>query len=91
MVCAISILGPASARGAPGGSIPITATDLRLIRIQAELNAQHEARDRQADAFDAAVSRIEAINEAMVILIALAGLGASLVAIRRLGLPDGVQ
>lgn len=54
----------------------------RLLRVEAELAAQSEARDRQADAFDAATSRIEMIDGLLVAVIALAGIGGSLLAIR---------
>jgi hypothetical protein len=53
-----------------------------LVRIQAELNAQQEARDRQADAFAAAASRIEIVNGALVGVIALAGVLGAFLAIR---------
>lgn len=53
-----------------------------MVRIQTELNDEAEARDRQANAFDAAVSRIEMVNGALVAIIALAGVGGSLLAVR---------
>jgi hypothetical protein len=54
----------------------------RLLKVEAELTAQTEARNRQADAFDAATTRIEMVNSLLVAVIALAGIGGSLLAIR---------
>lgn len=54
----------------------------RLTRVEAELGAQAEARDRQADAFDAATSRIEIVNGALVGTIALATLLGAMLALR---------
>lgn len=54
----------------------------RLLEVEATLGAQREARDRQADAFDAAVARIEFVNGFLVVVLALAGIGGSLLAIR---------
>ena len=54
----------------------------RLLKVEAALEAQHEARDRQADAFDAAVARMEFLNAVLVAVIAIAGIGGSLLAIQ---------
>lgn len=58
------------------------ALQQKLISLEARLDAQEEARDRQADAFSAATSRIEIVNGALVGLIALAGVLGFLLAIR---------
>ncbi|HEX3241139.1 MAG TPA: hypothetical protein VHR18_13515 [Solirubrobacterales bacterium] len=55
---------------------------LRIIQLEAQVNAEQEARDRQADAFDATVSRIEFANGALVAFIAIAGIGGGLLTIR---------
>jgi hypothetical protein len=55
---------------------------LRLHELEAQLDAQQEARDRQADAFDAAATRVELINGAVVIVLALAGIFGTLLAMR---------
>jgi hypothetical protein len=54
----------------------------QVMRLQARLDAQSEARDRQADAFDAAASRMEVVNGALVGAITLAAVLGSLLAIR---------
>lgn len=85
-VAVLAVVGaqPAFALAAP--SAPETQTGrrlgARLVRLEADLDAQAEARDRQADAFDAAVSRIEMVNSMLIAVIALAGIGGSLLAIR---------
>jgi hypothetical protein len=70
---------PIPARAESATAPPV---NLRLVKLEAALAAQHEARDRQADAFDAAVSRMEFINAALAAFIAIAGIGGSLLAIR---------
>lgn len=58
------------------------APALRLAQVEAELDAQREARDRQADAFEAAVSQIELVNATLVAFLALAGIFTALMATR---------
>ncbi|HEX5762399.1 MAG TPA: hypothetical protein VFY04_04680 [Solirubrobacterales bacterium] len=55
---------------------------IKLAKVEAKLEAQSEAADRQGDAFEAAVSRIEMVNAALVAVIALAGLGGSILAVK---------
>jgi hypothetical protein len=71
-----------SACAAGGVGLALASQKAQLIRLQAELDAQREARDRQADSFDAAVSRIEMVNEALVVILAIAGIAGGLLAIR---------
>lgn len=50
--------------------------------LDSRLDGQSEARDRQADAFDAATKQIEVVNAALAIILALGGIGATLLALR---------
>lgn len=78
LALACTTLVPVSAQASTGD----LQLDRRLIRLEAETAAQAEARARQADAFNAAATRMEFVNGALVAVIALAGIGGSLLAIR---------
>ncbi len=51
-------------------------------RMQAKLDAEQEARDRQADAFDAATQQVEVVNAALAVVLALGGIGATVLGLR---------
>jgi hypothetical protein len=51
-----------------------------LAKVETRLEDQIAAADRQGEAFDAAASRIEMVNAALVAVIALAGLGGAILA-----------
>lgn len=74
---------PTMAQGMPQAgphqSVPL---QVRLARIETRLADENQAAERQADAFDAAAKRIEIVNAAVVLVIALAGLGGSILAIK---------
>jgi hypothetical protein len=80
-VAIASLLSPSTAIAAPVGQgrVPVS---LRIQKLEAQLEAQQEARDRQADAFDAATARVELINGALVAVLALAGILGTLLAMR---------
>lgn len=80
LACAALLL-PAAANATSRDSLP-PADQLRLVRIETKLSDQTEAADRQGEAFDAAVNRIEIVNLALVCVIALAGVGGSILAVR---------
>lgn len=54
----------------------------RLIRVETQLEDEQEAHDRQADAFDAAISRIEYLAFALVVVLTLAAIVAGVLTIR---------
>jgi hypothetical protein len=82
VVAALALGVPATASAGMSGLEGRPPLELRLTRLEAELDAQAEARDRQADAFDAAISRIEVVDGALVGIIALAAVLGALLAIR---------
>jgi hypothetical protein len=59
-------------------SNPIPALSRRVERLEYQLQAQQEARNRQAEAFDAAVREIELMNGALILVITVGGIGATL-------------
>lgn len=54
----------------------------RLIRVETQLEEKQEAHDRQADAFNAAISRIEYLAFALVVVLTLAAIVAGILTIR---------
>jgi hypothetical protein len=54
----------------------------RLIRVETQLEDEQEAHDRQADAFNAAISRIEYLAFALVVALTLAAIVAGILTIR---------
>lgn len=71
----------------PAVATPSPATQTRQLRerinaLEIKLAAQEEARDRQADAFDAATRQVEVVNSALAIILALGGIGATLLGLR---------
>jgi uncharacterized protein HemX len=54
----------------------------RLVRLETQLEAEQEAHDRQADAFDATISRIEFLAFALVVVLTLAAIVAGILTIR---------
>jgi hypothetical protein len=82
VIAALALGVPATASADMPGLEGRPPLELRLTRLEAELDAQAEARDRQADAFDAAISRIEVVDGALVAIIALAAVLGALLAIR---------
>lgn len=70
--------------GAAAESDGLSVGDLqrRVLELELRLDAQEEARDRQADAFSAAATRVEVVNGAVIGLITLAAVLAALLAIR---------
>jgi len=59
-----------------------SALELRLAKVETRLEDQTEAGDRQGEAFDAAVDRVEIVNAALVAVIALAGLAGGILAVK---------
>jgi hypothetical protein len=61
-----------------------TASDVetRLIRVEAQLEYEQEAHERQADAFDAAVSSIEFVAFALAVVLTLLGVVSGFVGLR---------
>lgn len=76
-VCALAFVPAVSAQSQKAGPF-----SLRLVAIEAKLEVQQEAMDRQTDAFEAAASRIEFVNAALVAFLALAGIFAAFMATR---------
>jgi hypothetical protein len=74
----------AAARPNPRPRIPVSVR-IQLAELEARLDSQEEARATQADAFDAAATRIEIVNAALVAVIALAGIGAGFLAFKWVG------
>jgi hypothetical protein len=78
----VLVLGQATPALVPGtAAAKLTVPEIRMVRMQAELDAQAEARARQADAFEAAATRIEMVNLAVAIFVGLLALGATLLGI----------
>jgi hypothetical protein len=66
----------------PASSNVPPSVERELLRLRAEVNAQGEARTRQADAFDAAATRIEIVNGALVLVVALVSVVTGFVGVR---------
>lgn len=80
VLCLAAAMGVgASGAVAQGGQPDL---EEQVLELQLTLDAQEEARDRQADAFSAAASRMEFVNAVLVGLITLAALAGALLAIR---------
>lgn len=82
LVAVMVLVGPASAAAEVGGLARERRLERRVLELEVQQDAQKEARDRQADAFSAATSRIEIVNGALVGLITLAAVLGALLAIR---------